>query len=239
MTKDYFEGLTTHKELYSIQIEEKIHDEMPKYERNLSLEEIFSGKAEYSFQPDAITKEFALKEKFNYIGMFCFVSWKWINPFAEWIGERKVLEVMAGRGWLSHGLREKGIDVIATDDMSWHKELQFQKWNDLVTEVENLDAVESVRKYGKSIDILVMAWPYMDNTAYQVIKELHKINPDALVVYCGEWGGCTADDAFIDHFKRVSDENFSENVSRNYQSWSGIHDRLYLGRYDGVDDNQD
>lgn len=104
-----------------------------------------------------------------------------------------------------------------------------------MTNVEELDAVESVKMYGKEIDILIMAWPFMDDTAYRVIKELHEINPSALVIYCGEGSsGCTADDSFFDSFEEIEDEPFYNKVAANYQSWWGMHDRLLLGRYSKV-----
>ena len=104
--------------------------------------------------------------KYQDSGMYGFVSWKWVNPFVEWLGDRKVLEVMAGRGWLSKALRDKEVDVIATDDYSWH---ESEGWDDPLTNVDRLDAVKSIEVYGEEIDILIMSWPYMDETAYLVI----------------------------------------------------------------------
>lgn len=228
-TVDYFEGVSQ-EDLFKadIKVEEKIHDTMPKYIRSF-LETISIG---FENHFNATMKESILKEKFNEMGMFCFVSWDWINPLSEWIGDRKCLEVMSGRGWLSKALRENGVDVIATDDFSWHKEERFTKWNNLVTPVEELDAVEAVTRYGKFIDVLIMTWAYMDDTAYRVIKELHRVNPKALVVVCGEgYGGCTADDNFFEHFEEVDDSVFESEVASNYNTWFGLHDGLSVGRY--------
>ncbi|KAA9007339.1 hypothetical protein F4V43_02310 [Paenibacillus spiritus] len=61
---------------------------------------------------------FEARYKYNKEGMFAFVSWRWINPFVEWIDNRRCLEVMAGRGILSYALRQKGVDIITTDDFS-------------------------------------------------------------------------------------------------------------------------
>src|SRR5699024_6074466 len=105
------------------------------------------GDEDYSIR---ILKETALREGFINNGMYAFVSWRWVKPFAKWIGERKVLEVMAGRGWLSHALRELNVNVIATDDYSWSYECG---WLPPVTDVEELDAIKSVEKYGKDIDV--------------------------------------------------------------------------------------
>ncbi|MFJ7982362.1 hypothetical protein ACIQ1D_19050 [Lysinibacillus xylanilyticus] len=226
---DYFKGITK-ENIYTanITIEEKIHDVIPKNCKDI-FSSSFSDVEDYGFN---FTKDIRLKEKFNEMGMFCFVSWAWVNPLVEWLGNKKCLEVMAGRGWLSHALRQKGVDVVATDDFSWHGMPQFSKWIDIVTEIEDLDAVEAVRKYGKNIDVLIMTWAYMDNVAYKTIKELHKVNPQAKIIVCGEGrGGCTADDKFFDHFDEIEDEDFYRNVASKYETWNGLHDRLTLGRY--------
>lgn len=230
--KDYFAGVTK-EDIYTAEIvvEEKIHDTIPKY-YNTNLSDIFSNQGNFELNMDGAMKEMILKEKFNEIGMFCFVSWDWINPFAEWIGDRSCLEVMAGRGWITHGLQEKGVDIVATDDFSWHKTDRFKKWNNLVADVEELDAIESVKKYGKYTDILIMAWAYMDDTAYRVIKELHKINPKAIVVFCGEGhGGCTANDNFFNSFEEIEDTVFYGSVAQKYKTWYGLYDQLTIGRY--------
>jgi hypothetical protein len=189
-----------------------IPDEMPKFKK---------------FDFDGFT----MREEYLKEGMFAFVSWKWVNPFAEWINNRKCLEVMAGRGILSLALRQKGIDIIATDDFSWSEMDAFKKWKTTVTEVERLDAVESVVKYGEYIDILIMSWPYMDDTAYKVIRKLNEANPHALVVYIGEgYGGCTANDDFFEHFNEIDDESFKV-VVKNFERWFGLHDSPRLGKY--------
>lgn len=175
------------------------------------------------------TKEIRLKEAYNDVGMFAFVSWKWVNPFVKWLDGRKCLEVMAGRGWLTHALRQKGVNVIATDNFSWAKK---RNWEEPLTPVDELDAIDSVRKFGADIDILIMAWPYMDDTAYEVIKELHKVNPSALVVYIGEGGGgCTASDLFFEHFKEEDDDTLFNRAAAEYERWEYLHDLMFLGQY--------
>lgn len=238
---DYFKGMNSIEQIYraKFEVEEKIHDEMPKYSNRPSFEYLmnrnFETQADFDnfFDQDmnGMSKELRLKEKFNKIGMFCFVSWKWINPLAKYLNDKKCLEVMAGRGWLSYALQQKGINVKATDNFSWHNKM-FPLWNDTVTDVEDIDAVKAVEKYGKEIDYLIMAWAYMDNTAYQVIKKLYEVNPNVQIIYIGEGhGGCTADDDFYNHFEIIEDEDFYDNVSKNYQSWEGIHDVLLLGKF--------
>lgn len=167
-------------------------------------------------------------------GMFAFVSWEWVEPFAKWIGERKCLEVMAGAGWLAKALREKGIDVIATDNHSWKPQMNKSneaKWQ-LVTEIEEMDCVEAVKRYGKEVDILIVSWPYMDDMAYHTLKTIARVNHRCQIVYIGEgMGGCTARDNFFLHFKEIEDDELFNEAASKFSAWDGIHDRLVLGKY--------
>jgi hypothetical protein len=179
----------------------------------------------------AFLSGFKLKRLWNEEGMYAFVSWKWVKPLAKYLKGKRCLEVMAGRGWLSLALRHLNIDIVATDDMSWAYNGKHKKMQYLVTDVTQMDAVESVERYGECIDVIIISWPYMDDTAYRAIKKLNEINPNALIIYIGEGdGGCTADDNFHEHFEIVNDEVF-EKASEEYERWDGIHDQLLLGRY--------
>lgn len=176
---------------------------------------------------------FTLRNEYTKEGMFAFVSWDWVKPLASWITQNnfRCLEVMSGRGWLSLALKSLDVNIITTDNFSWHERSQFKKWNDIVTQIENLDAVESIKKYGKDIDLIIMSWPDMDEVAYNVLCEMNRQNPDALLLYIGEGeGGCTADDKFFEYFREVELEEFND-ISNKFNSWWGIHDRLWLGKY--------
>lgn len=183
-----------------------------------------------NFSVGDFLKEYKMREAYIEIGMFGFISWNWISPFSKWVGTRKCLEVMSGRGWFSKALRDKEINVTCTDDFSWAED-KYLSWQDSVTEVEKLDAVDAVEKYGTKIEILLMSWADTSNTAYKVIKRLHEVNPKALVVFIGEgMGGCTANNNFFNHFDEIDDETFIQ-ASSKYEQWYGIKDRLFLGKY--------
>lgn len=183
---------------------------------------------EDAFNSDNRIKAYYLQDELRQKGMYAVITWQWVKPLAKWIGDRRCLEVMSGRGWLSLALRSQGVNIISTDDYSWADTIQ---WGESVTEVERLDAIEAVNKYGKDIEILICAWPYMDDTAFRTISALHVINPDALIIYIGEFdGGCTADDNFHKHFQTIKDEEF-HRVADMYQRWPSLHDFVYLGKY--------
>src|SRR5690606_33976279 len=84
-------------------------------------------------------------------GMFASVDAAWSKELAARLTGMRVLEVMAGRGWLAKAMREHGVTWVATDDHSW--------WQSSVAEVEKLDAVEAVKTYRDQVDVLAISWP--------------------------------------------------------------------------------
>jgi methylase of polypeptide subunit release factors len=159
---------------------------------------------------------------------FVLVSNDWIKPLSDWIGKRNCLEIMSGTGALSYALQKQGINIIATDDYSWKVDESNNQdfyWREkLWTEVENLDAIEAVKKYGQETNIIIMSWPYMDNTAYKVLQTMREVNPFCMMIFIGEGpGGCTADNDFFDSIKEIEDKGFINAIS-NYKQWLGIYD---------------
>ncbi|WP_416150754.1 hypothetical protein ACM26V_07240 [Salipaludibacillus sp. HK11] len=205
----------------NIQIETKIPEAMPDFGKLPIFEEI---DKQYVRRLEA-----CLKSAYQSAGMFGFVSWKWVNPFVDWIDDKRCLEIMAGRGWLTYALKQKGVNVVGTDNYSW---FGSDLWNVPLTDILALDAVDAVRTYGKDIDLLICSWPWLDQTMYQVAKLLSEINPSARIVYIGEgWGGLTADDHFHQHFKEIKDDVFEMRVKSKYEQWDMHQDHMMLGRF--------
>lgn len=119
-------------------------------------------------------------------GMFAIVDAAWTKELAARLTGMRVLEVMAGRGWLAKAMREHGVTWVATDDHSW--------WQSSVAEVEKLDAVEAVKTYRDQVDVLAVSWPpYNDPIAERVIAAWPHGKP---IIYIGEGAyGCTGTDA--------------------------------------------
>ena len=86
------------------------------------------------------------------------------NALAEFIGNRKVLEVMSGKGTLAKGLIDEGVNVKPTDNFSWEAPGFF---NNLWTDIEDINALDAIKKYAKDYDILLASWmPYEDIISY-------------------------------------------------------------------------
>lgn len=156
---------------------------------------------------------------------YTLITKKFCEALATFIGEKKVLEVMAGTGCLTYGLRQCGVDIHATDDLSEGFYSKF--WID---DLEQLDCIESIKKYGKEIDYLLIGWPAYKAPLLTVIHLLKYINPKAEIIYIGEArGGCTGHDTLWDRVAPISDDTFYQ-VVYNYKAWYGLMDRPYLLR---------
>lgn len=160
---------------------------------------------------------------FQDAGLYGLITEDFINNLAEYLEGKRVLEVMAGKGYISLGLKNKGIDVIATDDKSWGIPTDENS-----IEIEELDGLLAVKKYGKDIDYVIMSWSPLNNPIdYEVLIELRKINPEAIIIVIGELNGCTGSDEFRKNIEFVEDDSFYK-VSNSYESWGMIRDRVYL-----------
>jgi hypothetical protein len=163
---------------------------------------------------------FSVRGECNKRGMWAIVDLKWTKNLANWIGDRKCLEVMAGAGWLSKALSHHGIDVIATDDYSWDKQHSEME---IVYPVEKMSGVEAVKKYVDR-DILIVSWPPYESTEIcDICNEWGKNKP---IVYIGEGiEGCNAPNCFWAKFNETDDPTIM--IPR----WWGIHDELKIGKW--------
>ena len=158
---------------------------------------------------------------------FSFINYAYIDALSNFLAGKKVLEVMSGNGLLSMLLKEKGIDIIATDIApGYENEYNFKVFN---PDIEKLDAIAAIEKYGKDIDFVIMSWPpYNDPIASEVMKKIKKTNDNIEVIYIGEGpDGCTADQTFFDMIDIVYSEPFQE-VQHTYSNWSMIHDLPFI-----------
>jgi len=177
-------------------------------------------------------------ERNNFIDLssFALVSNRWVKPLAEYIGNKKCLEIMAGRGVLSKALSECGVDIIATDNFSWtwrnnDKEKGSLTQEQLWFHVENLDNIQAIEKYGKDMEYIICSWPdYSANYMYKALLKMREVNPNCKLIYIGEgYGGCTADDDFHESFEIIKDDIIFNNIAEKFQRWWGIRDRLTIG----------
>lgn len=155
-------------------------------------------------------------------GLWVVIADTWLKPLAEWIGDRKCLEIMAGGGWLAKGLGNHGVVVEATDDFSW--EDRHSKMTPLI-HVMREDAITSAQ-YSKDMDIMIVSWPpYGDEQGDIVVQACNMWGSERPIVYIGEnSGGCNAPDEFFEHFTLDDD---APDIF--LPQWWGLHDQLMIG----------
>ena len=180
----------------------------------------------YRFNLDEITQNYIFREQcINKIG-YVLLSHNLINVLAAYLKNKKCLEVMAGCGSISKCLKDKGIDIIATDNYSWNNHYWFNKNNNWC-DIENIDCVKAIQKYGQSIDYIIMSWPPYDSPeANNVLLEVQRINKEfnknIKIIYIGEGkGGCTANDDFFENIMHV---NNLKHINKHFYNHFGIHD---------------
>ena len=157
---------------------------------------------------------------------FALISSEWVQPLAQWIGKRRCLEIMSGSGALAYALAQNGVEIIATDNSSWAE--KYDAWfSHPWTKVEAMHCLDAIETYAQNCDLIICSWPYMDDDAYNALLKMRAVNPEAMMIYIGEWGGATANEKFTDAAVVVDDPQFSSAV-KQFKQMHGIYDWPYL-----------
>lgn len=127
--------------------------------------------------------------------MFGLVDLTWTKTLATELAGARVLEVMAGRGWLAKALSSHGIDIRATDGHVGYGVKDVPP----VFPVKVMDIMEAIKTYASSSDVLICSWPPYDDPSFRLaLRYWTKSKP---IYVIGEGiGGCTADDKFWETF---------------------------------------
>lgn len=170
--------------------------------------------------------ELLIRDKFIEKGIYALITEDFLDNLSCFFEDKKVLEIMGGRGYLAKGLLDRGVNLKVTDDMSWKEKLG---WSKGYTKIEKLDALSAVIKYGRKCDYILLSWsPYEVNIDYEVLCLMRKINPLCKIVVIGEGpGGCTGSDDFHKNMKRVN-EQCSGILNNSFDNWDCIHDHVYI-----------
>lgn len=159
--------------------------------------------------------------------LYTYLSKPLIDDLVLFLGQRRVLEVYAGRGHLSALLQSKGIDVRATSLQQGH---DGSYGLGHACEVEIIDVIHAVAKYSEWLDVLLVCWPTTDEGLFRSLAFL----PEHVeIVFIGEvtdyaskppfLGGC-ATDAFFESVIEIPD------LSRQIRYTSDCQDRVKVYR---------
>ncbi len=154
--------------------------------------------------------------------MWALVDKEWTSQLQFRRGER-VLEVMAGAGWLQKAIKAThNVKYTAIDNRSSHS---WGKQIKTVSRVLRKDAVEYVRTNGSNFDTLICSWPnYASPIFTNICTEWHNTGKDRKIIYIGEGnGGCTADDSFF--------AGFTADKYHSIPNWDGLHDEGMIGTF--------
>ena len=144
------------------------------------------------------------------------------KSLAEYIGNRKVLEIMSGIGCLAKALSDQGVTIHPTD--IFEDTYCFNGYQNTFMDVEQMDCVEAIEKYGKDYDILLCYWPRSESPIIEALLAMRRVNPNMVMLYIGEdYEGCCAPNEFFDEAEWIE-----ERRHIHLKNWDGIHDSTYL-----------
>lgn len=175
----------------------------------------------------------ALRDYRDYLegqyGMWSYTNTAFISALADFLKGAPVLEVMAGNGYLSKGLREKRPTetIYTTDSQAWIKENETGKHP--VTDIEKLDAINAVKKYGAQIEYVIMSWaPDKGDSDWQLLQFIRENYPDLKLLVIGEKNGATNSPDFWKNAE-LSQAGLTD-VNAKLKSFDLIDEQVYLAK---------
>lgn len=162
----------------------------------------------------------------THYGMWAYTSRPFIADLADFVGDRAVLEVMAGNGYISKGLRDAHKTVYATDSQAWTKENETGKHP--VTPIEPLTALDAFHKYQDQVGVVVMSWsPDGLPLDWELLQAIRQADTTVDFVVLGEPHGATGSKTFWDH-AQFTENAASRHLNRHYTAIDLIKDHVYL-----------
>lgn len=182
--------------------------------------------------PTVVTIDHLLRNFRQYIayhfGMWAFVNQQLCQVWQATFGPLRYLEVAAGNGFLSYGLRQAGVKVIATDSHTWLSENVTGQTP--LLPVATAASATAVWRYGAQVDAVVMAWsPDRDPNDVHVLHLLRRFFPQLLFFVIGERFGATNSQLFWQEAQFVPDRRLLA-LNRAMPRFDTINDRIYLMR---------
>lgn len=161
-------------------------------------------------------------------GMWSYINAPFAKALADYLNGAPVLEIMAGNGYISKGLRNNNANqqIYTTDSQAWVKENETGKHP--VTKIEKLDAVSAIKKYGDQVDYVIMSWaPDKGETDWEVLQLLRQDYPDIKFLVIGEKNGATNSKKFWQEAHLSQDEDL-QKVNQQLHSFDLIDEQIYL-----------
>lgn len=160
-------------------------------------------------------------------GMWSYVNAPFAKALSNYLNGEPVLELMAGNGYISKGLRNNNPTqkIYTTDSQAWIKENETGKHP--VTKIERLDAIDAVKKYGNKVKYVIMSWaPDKQETDWEVLQLIRQDYPDVHFLVIGEKNGATDSKKFWQE-ARLSQDDKLKKVNQQLHSFDLIDEQIY------------
>lgn len=134
----------------------------------------------------------------EYFSMYGYVSTPFIQDLSTYLAGEPVLELMAGHGYLSAGLRacNPTQTIIATDSQLWREQPNITL-DQQVTAVENMTGIAALEKYGQEVAVIIMSWAPDTSTAdWELLQVIRKNYSAKKLLVIGEYQGATNSKVF-------------------------------------------
>lgn len=162
-------------------------------------------------------------------GMWSYTSAPFIAALSDYLDGQPVLEIMAGNGYISHGLRQHNPHqrVITTDSQAWVDENQTGRHP--VTTVEKLDALSAIKQYGQQVKFVIMSWsPDKVEIDWHVLQLIRSQFPYLKLLVVGEKNGATNSPRFWQE-AHLSQDGLAA-VNDHLHSFDLIDEQVYLAK---------
>lgn len=159
--------------------------------------------------------------------MYSFPNSEFVAKLDNYLGKRKVLEIMAGQGYLTAGLRTLNPQrqIWATDNQAWLD--QPGEHIPPITGVENNDALTALAEYASHVDVVMMSWaPDTNNIDWQVLSWLRTHEPQVELLVIGEFEGATNSTQFWQEAQLTP----LDDLNISLKSFDLIDEKIYIAR---------
>ncbi|KRM88124.1 class I SAM-dependent methyltransferase [Lacticaseibacillus thailandensis] len=159
-------------------------------------------------------------------GVWAFITADLMDAWVHEFPHYRYLEVGAGNGLISFGLRQRHVPVICTDTLSWTRENATGRapW----TKVEPLAASAALWRYGDQVDAVIMSWmPDKDPNDAALLRQIRTYFPHLHIFCVGERAGLTDSQLFWSLAHRTADRRLLK-LNRYHRQFDGVNDKIYL-----------
>lgn len=162
----------------------------------------------------------------THYGMWAYTPAPFVTDLATFVGDRAVLEVMAGNGYISKGLRDAHKTVFATDSQAWTAENETGRHP--LTPIEPLSAVDAFHKYQDQVGVVVMSWsPDGLPLDWELLQAMRAAHTTVDFVVIGEPHGATGSTEFWDHAEFIENAD-SRALNHHFTQIDLVQDHVYL-----------